>query len=94
VPEEAVKYVNGRRAMLQALDVLWSEDKNIRAIAAAVQEHLEAHPLEHLKLFIYPLLPKTENLDEEKGDMSIPEVRIIPAPPKTDKDKEIESDPT
>ena len=92
MPEEVVRHVNGRRAMLQALDILWSEDKNIRTVAGAMQEHLEAHPLEHLKLFIYPLLARTENLDEEKGDESIPEVRMIPASPKLNKDKEIESD--
>jgi hypothetical protein len=93
VPEEAVKYVNGRRAVLQALDILWNEEKNIHTIVGAMQEHLDAQPLIHLKTFIYPLLPRAENLGEEKSDESIPEVKIVPAPPKLDKDKEIESDP-
>ena len=91
MPEE-VRHVNGRRAMLQALDILWNEEANIRKVTAAMQDHLDTHPLEHLKLFIYPLLPKAEGLNEEKGDESIPEIRIVSASPKSDKDKEIESD--
>ena len=53
-----VKHVSGRRAMLQALDTLWGVEDNIRKVAAAAQEHLDEHPLEHLKTFIMPLLPK------------------------------------
>jgi len=77
-----VRYVNGRRAVLQALDRLLAEEKNIRAFAKGFQDSIDENPLIFFKQIVMPLLPRPEALDTgEERELVLP-VRLIPVSPE------------
>ena len=59
---------NGRAAMLQMLDVLWSDSENIRLLHDALQKDLRDNPLDHFRKYMMPLLPRTATVEIERLD--------------------------
>jgi len=71
-------YVNGRKAVLQALDSLLAEEHNIKAMKSAFQASIDENALGFFKIIVMPLLPKQD--DEELTDKTqTVSINIVPA---------------
>lgn len=78
-----VRYVNGRRAVLQMLDSLLADEKNIRTLHDAFQVSLDEKPLNFYLTIVAPLLPKQIALTDEEGeDTRTFTVQLVPAEAK------------
>jgi hypothetical protein len=77
----ADKYVNGRRAALQALDTMLGEEKNIRRLGEALQIAFDENPVLFFDKRVIPLLPK-EIEEPAKLPSSSLTINLVPAAPK------------
>ena len=62
----ADKYVNGRRAVMQAFDLLLSEDTTIEQLMTALKAQIQENPIGVFKNIIMPLLPRDFTEEEDK----------------------------
>ena len=76
--------VSGRRAIIQMLDSLLGEEKNIRTFAKAFQSEIDNNALPFFKGIVMPLLPRklTEGADEDDSKSMIT-VNLIPKADQT-----------
>ena len=74
VPRLEIK-ANGRRAALQALDVMLGKGENIQKLGEEFQDAFNIAPLAFFKDFVMPLLPK-EAVVNLRGDVKSP-IRVI-----------------
>ena len=70
--------VNGRRAMLQMLDVLLAEENNVQTIASALQHYLNEKPLDFFYRIVMPMLPKGAVLDEDENKSNEIAINLVP----------------
>jgi hypothetical protein len=69
-------FANGRKAALQCLDVMLSEDNNIQLLRKDLQNQFNLSPSSFFMDFVMPLLPK-ETIMSLEGDKDKAPVRII-----------------
>lgn len=66
-------YANGRKAVLQMIDVLLSDENNIQKIRDAFQEKLDTQPAQFFQETIRPLIPNTMLDPAAHGQSADPE---------------------
>jgi len=81
------KYVCGRRAILQALDKVLSEENSIKLFAEAFRKQFEESPLPTFRILVMPLLPKEMLLTGEETTY-VHRIELIPAKSREEREKE------
>lgn len=76
------RHVSGRRALLQMLDTLLAEERNIKTMRDAFQDMMNANPLAFFEKVVLPLMPKDSlslapNEDADESDARVV-INIIP----------------
>ncbi len=80
----ADKMVNGRRALLQCLDSVLAEERNIKTFKELFQSQIEDNALAFLKDIIMPLTPKDSLslVDPDADNSQSVSITFTPATPK------------